>query len=299
MENPTCFIPLQTLDDSFSLPEKIDFPFFYQPNKLAVFAAEEVQKSLIQDDFSHNFGIENDQRNGAIGKMFGVLVVQNEKGKLGYLKAFSGKLADRNDQPGFVPPVFDILKKDGFFKQEELNINKLNERIEEIEKDNTFLKLKKKYEDYIQERENLLDEFRRFLKAKKKERDELRKLESLTLTPVQYEQLIEKLKNESISQQLEFKFLSIQSQEKLNDLKHQFEKIETELSDLKILRKQKSNELQNKIFTHYTFINHKKEEKSLLAIFQETVFDKPPAGAGECAAPKLFQYAFKHDCTRY
>jgi tRNA pseudouridine32 synthase/23S rRNA pseudouridine746 synthase len=229
--------------------------------------------------------------------MFGVLVVQNQKGELGYLKAFSGKLGDKNDQPGFVPPVFDILKEDGFFKQEELNINKLNARIEEIENDSTYKTLKKIYEDFIQERQNLLDEFRRYLKTKKKERAELRKLESLSLTTDEFERLIEDLKKESISQQLEFKLLTIQSQEKLTELKNQFEPLETELTDLKLLRKQKSNELQNKIFTHYTFINHKKEEKSLLAIFQETVFDKPPAGAGECAAPKLFQYAFKHDLT--
>ena len=297
MENPTCFILLQTLDTHFPLPEKIDFPFFYQPNALAVYAAKELQKSLIQNDLSHNFGIENTQRNGAIGKMFGVLVVQNLKGELGYLKAFSGKLGDKNDQPGFVPPVFDILKEDGFFKQEELNINKLNARIEEIENDSTYKNLKKIYEDFIQERQNLLDEFRRYLKTKKKERAELRKLESLSLTTDEFERLIEDLKKESISQQLEFKLLTIQSQEKLTELKNQFEPLETELTDLKLLRKQKSNELQNKIFTHYTFINHKKEEKSLLAIFQETVFDKPPAGAGECAAPKLFQYAFKHDLT--
>ena len=142
-----------------------------------------------------------------------------------------------------------------------------------------------------------MDEFRRYLKTKKKERAELRKLESLSLTTDEFERLIEDLKKESISQQLEFKLLTIQSQEKLTELKNQFEPLETELTDLKLLRKQKSNELQNKIFTHYTFINHKKEEKSLLAIFQETVFDKPPAGAGECAAPKLFQYAFKHDLT--
>jgi tRNA pseudouridine32 synthase/23S rRNA pseudouridine746 synthase len=297
MKNPTCFIPLNEYNDQFPLPEKLDFPFFYEPTSLAIYAAEEVQKSLIQDDFSHNFGIENSERNGAIGKMFGILIVQNQKGELGYLKAFSGKLADKNDQPGFVPPVFDILKKDGFFKLEELNINKLNERIEEIENDITYLKLKKNYEDYIQERQNLLDEFRRFLKAKKKERDELRKLETHRSTPDQFEQLIEQLKKESISQQLEFKSLTIQSQEKLTDLKNQFEPLEKELADLKTLRKQKSNELQKKIFEHYTFINQKKEEKSLLAIFQETVFDKPPAGAGECAAPKLFQYAFKHDLT--
>ena len=59
----------------------------------------------------------------------------------------------------------------------------------------------------------------------------------------------------------------------------------------------KSNELQNKIFDHYIFLNQKKEKKSLLTIFKESVFKIPPAGAGECAAPKLFQFAFLNDFT--
>ena len=93
MKNPTCFIPLHPNADQFVLPEKLDFPFFYEPTSIAVYAAEELQKTLTENNFSHNFGIENAERNGAIGKMFGVLIVQNKLGELGYLKAFSGKLA--------------------------------------------------------------------------------------------------------------------------------------------------------------------------------------------------------------
>ena len=297
MKNPTCFIPLHPYTDQFILPEKLDFPFFYEPTSIAVYAAEELQKTLTENNFSHNFGIENAERNGAVGKMFGVLIVQNKLGEIGYLKAFSGKLADSNIQPGFVPPVFDILEKDGFFKQEEAIINILNARIEEIETDTFYIGQKENHDNFSLNREKKLSEFRTYLKAKKKERDHQRTTEVVNLPTEHYQLLLEQLKKESISQQLEFKLLTIQSQEKLTELKNQFEPLETELTDLKLLRKQKSNELQNKIFTHYTFINHKKEEKSLLAIFQETVFDKPPAGAGECAAPKLFQYAFKHDLT--
>jgi tRNA pseudouridine32 synthase / 23S rRNA pseudouridine746 synthase len=47
--------------------------------------------------------------------MFGVLVVQNQSGELGFLAGFSGKLAETNRHPMFVPPVFDILIKDGSF----------------------------------------------------------------------------------------------------------------------------------------------------------------------------------------
>ena len=49
-----------------------------------------------------------------IGKMFGVLVCENQKGELGYLWAFSGKLAGVNHLPYFVPTVFDMLDENGF-----------------------------------------------------------------------------------------------------------------------------------------------------------------------------------------
>jgi tRNA pseudouridine32 synthase/23S rRNA pseudouridine746 synthase len=57
---------------------------------------------------------------------------------------------------------------------------------------------------------------------------------------------------------------------------------------LKTLRKNHSISLQHKIFAQYHFINKAGESKSLMEIFNQ----KPPAGAGECAAPKLLQYAF-------
>ncbi len=62
---------------------------------------------------------------------------------------------------------------------------------------------------------------------------------------------------------------------------------------LKTLRKNHSIALQQKLFDHYTFLNQAGEEKSLLEIFKNTSAKKPPSGAGECAAPKLLQYAFQ------
>jgi tRNA pseudouridine32 synthase / 23S rRNA pseudouridine746 synthase len=50
--------------------------------------------------------------------------------------------------------------------------------------------------------------------------------------------------------------------------------------------------LQNKIFESFKFVNKAGEGKDLLDIFKITVAVIPPSGAGECAAPKLFQYAF-------
>lgn len=99
-----------------ALPERFTFPFYYEPHPLTIIAATELQHYLeTQTDLDHNFGLTNDKEGVAIGKMFGVLVVQDANGKLGYLAAFSGKLADSNDHPKFVPPVFDMLVENSFF----------------------------------------------------------------------------------------------------------------------------------------------------------------------------------------
>ena len=78
--------------------------------------------------------------------------------------------------------------------------------------------------------------------------------------------------------------------------------------------KTESQRLQRLLFTNYNFLNGKGESKNLLEIFaneppilspEEWFSDKgerlkvkgeriPPAGAGECCAPKLLQYAFQH-----
>lgn len=51
--------------------------------------------------------------------------------------------------------------------------------------------------------------------------------------------------------------------------------------------------VQKHLFEEYKFLNMKGEQKSLLTIFNNSQKKLPPAGAGECAAPKLLQYAFE------
>ena len=48
--------------------------------------------------------------------------------------------------------------------------------------------------------------------------------------------------------------------------------------------------MQQKLFAEYSFLNQFGERKSIGEIFN----NNPPAGAGECAAPKLLHYAFEH-----
>jgi len=67
-----------------------------------------------------------------------------------------------------------------------------------------------------------------------------------------------------------------------------------EITQLKRERKNKSIKLQQWLFQQYHFLNHAGSTKSLIAIFEDKLGKIPPSASGECAAPKLFQYAFKH-----
>ena len=210
LSNDNFFIPFKASIEQYSLPKRFNYPFDYEPHPLSVLAAKELQDYLLtQQDFEHNFGVIEGKKGAVIGKMFGVLVVKNEQGEIGYLAAFSGKLAGVNTHIKFVPAVYDSLTEGSFLNVGMQELNRMNRRVEILEA--------------------------------------------------------------------------------LNNEEHK-----TEIEQLKINRKLHSNGLQEKLFDHYHFLNQNRVEKSLRDIF-EPLGKRLPAGAGECAAPKLLQYAFQQN----
>ena len=71
----------------------------------------------------------------------------------------------------------------------------------------------------------------------------------------------------------------------------------TEINKLTEARKQKSFALQQRLFENYEFTTAEGNKKKVLQIFTDSAHGNPPAAAGECAAPKLLQYAFSHQLT--
>lgn len=192
------------------LPKKFVSPFRNQPHPICLKAVKKLQHHLrTQQEWKHNFGLNPEDKTHPIGKMFGVLLVQNTKGKVGYLAAFSGKLANANFHTGFVPPIFDSLKEDGFLSVGLRKITLINGRIKELEATGNY------------------------------------------------------------------------------DAK-------LEAARLKTDRKELSNHLQSLLFDAYFFLNKNLESKNVREIFEAPRFKNPPAGAGECAAPKLLQFAFQN-----
>ena len=97
-------------------------------------AAKNLQNYLqYQQEWQHNFGLDQNQEGVIIGKMFGVLVVQTQENELGYLAAFSGKLADANQHSKFVPPVYDGLIEGSFVNVGMLELTRINQEIKDLE----------------------------------------------------------------------------------------------------------------------------------------------------------------------
>jgi tRNA pseudouridine32 synthase / 23S rRNA pseudouridine746 synthase len=293
-KNPK-FISFQSDISHISRPEKFTFPFYYDPHPLALLAMNQLQDYLsTQQELNHNFGLNTEQDGLIIGKMFGVLVVEDKHGELGFLAAFSGKLADSNDHDYFVPPVFDILDSEGFFRKEEIVINDMTIEIAELEKDETYLKTKNELEEVVIAYQEELQKYKKEIKAAKAERKQARENAS-DLTPSELEVFLEDLRKQSIREQYFLKDFTDAHKKKIEALNEFVIGFENQLFNLKEKRKNMSNTLQGEIFDSYYFLNYKKEKRSLQSIFQNTIDHKPPAGAGECAAPKLLQFAFEND----
>ncbi|TLX71154.1 RNA pseudouridine synthase [Labilibacter sediminis] len=291
-----CFTAFRESIDSISLPQKFTFPFYYKPHPLSLIAAKELQNHLLnQKDWEHDFGIVHYVEGSNIGKMFGVLVVQKTTGEIGYLSAFSGKLAGTNHLPGFVPPIYDLLNKDGFFKIEENNISEINHRIKALKKADDYLLAKNTYQQQIKDSEKELADFKLFMKLEKQQRKDKRNQAKDKLDPSVFNELEEVLKQESLKHQYDFKQLKKHWKELLGNSQKCVDKFAYEIENLKEERKLRSGLLQQKLFNQYQFLNIDLQTKGLNDIFKDTSQKIPPAGAGDCAAPKLLQYAFQHN----
>jgi len=271
-----------------ALPEKFTYPFHYTPHPLCVLAAEEVKEYIASR--------KEWQEELASGKMFGVLIVQtdngitnNEENQIGYLAAFSGNLAGKNLHPYFVPPVYDLLQPEGFFKIEEEQISAINIRIRELENSSSYLDSKEKWKIETEQAKAVLNQAKAELKMAKEAR-EIRRQSSPEFSEEEQASLI----RESQYQKAEYKRLEKEWKKRLEELETEVRHFDIEIERLKTERKERSAALQRKLFEQFRMLNAQGEVKDLYTIFEQTVQKVPPAGAGECALPKLLQYAYLH-----
>lgn len=262
------------------LPERFTFPFNYTPHPLCIMAAGELQRYIA----SREEWRDELER----GKMFGVLIVQTAEGTLGYLAAYSGLLAGRNDIPFFVPPVFDSQQPHGYFKTHENGISSLNNEISSIESSPEYIAAKTSFRAMTAAAETDISSFRQKMKASKAQRDSLR----ASCNDMGTEES-DKLIKESQYQKAELRRIKKRWNDRLDESRKCLATFAERIQTLKKRRKEESDKLQHWLFGKYDMLNAKGESRNLLSIFADTPQGVPPAGAGDCCAPKLLQYAYR------
>ena len=291
-QNRVSYFPDSVISE-ISLPERFTFPFYYEPHPLTKIAAAELQQYLeTLTDLDHNFGLTTDKEGFVIGKMFGVLVVADKDGKIGYLSAFSGKLAGSNDHPKFVPPVFDMLTENSFFLKEQEVIDAINKQIDAILADENYSRARLDLEQLSAQSVLEISDLKKRLKNNKEIRRQYRVDKKGNLDADSYALFEADLIRQSNHDQWELKVLTDDWKQCLEEVRARVATFEARIEALKSERKERSAALQGQLFEQYSFLNKAGKRKSLQDIFSTTAFGRPPAGAGECATPKLLQYAF-------
>ena len=273
---------LHTLNVSIPSPRQFTYPFCYDVDPLAEAASLELQRYIADADLMST--------EKGCGKMFGVLVVEyeDESGALqrGFLTAYSGLLGGRNDWPYFVPPVFDAQQPDGHFKRTEREISAINREIAAIEHDAEYLQSVEQHEQTKKRLQAEVDAFKAEVDAAKARRDARRK----SGEPLSEEEQAEMIReSQFMKAELRRRRKAMEQANSTLHIPHS-----TFLKSLQRKRKQMSDELQRWLFAAYRMLNAKGEERDLIDIFREYTHAMPPAGAGDCCAPKLLQYAYLH-----
>ena len=257
-----------------ALPEKFTWPFHYKPHELSCLAAAQVQEYITErKDWANEL---------SRGKMFGVMVVRDKEGEIGFLAAFSGNLAGSNCHDYFVPPIYDMLQPDDFFRREEHEISLINRKIASLESAEEYRSAKSELSKAQERAKDEIAELKKLMLSRKEARQKARAEgadESQLILESQHDnaemQRAKRRHKESICL----------ASERVNQLSKQIEQLKAE-------RRWRSAKLQMDLFREFRLLNAEGEVRDLCEIFAPTVQATPPAGAGECAAPKMLQYAY-------
>lgn len=275
-----CFHPLAT---SVPLPGRMNNPFSYEPNLLCVATGNEIKRYV---DAKEEWRDEIHK-----GKMFGVLIVRNQDDQPGYLCAYSGQILGKSDWKGFVPPIFDYLQPNGYFKKREAEITKINHELAEILENEVYLSAEKAYAQSVIDSRTQLDLFRNKLQKLKQLRDQNRMSNGNDLA---YK---ESLDRESQFQHAELRRLKIKLREEVEKKRADLQQWADRMENKKNERKRRSDDLQRWLFSQFVLLNALGEKQTLREVFERATGRIPPSGSGECCAPKLLQYAYLHRLT--
>ena len=274
-------------------------PFRYSPHPLVKKAAGEVMDMMMES-----------QINETDGKMLGVLICRPlertnikqishlhrlnhecEDNPIFYIAAFSGTIHGADGKvtstiDGFVPPIIDLTDPKGYFKRKEAEISQLNKRISELAASSKLNNLKVSLVKAQKGRDEEIAQMQNRINFSKMCRDEIR-------SETADSNILKELIRESQFQKAELKRIKDKWKSSISEIESEIAEAQNEITELKSLRASMSDELQKWIFESAIVHNASGESTSIWDLFQSQGLT-PPGGTGDCAAPKLLEYAYKN-----
>jgi len=285
-----CFTLFKQSIEDHDLPTRFTFPFCYEPHSLCLLASQELQQQL---ESHEQFRQEFEQT----GKMFGVLLVENKLREIGYIAAFSGKLAVNDfahkNTIKFVPPVFDLDDQTDFFHAENLEINQLNDQLEKLIANPQLEEYQITITAMFNQQNEQLEQHRSQMSLNRKVRKAKRSQVRSDFIDDELAQNLKQLAKESVHDKNQLRNIKQYWNELIAKEQQKLTILTDEINAIKNKRKRLSTRLQKKLFKQYRLLNSAGVEKDLIELFKNAVYQIPPAGTGDCAAPKLLQYAFQ------
>lgn len=255
---------------SFSLPTRLNNPFHYTPHPLCELAARELRAYLCErKEWTEEL---------SAGKMFGVLVVKDPAGTVGFLAAFSGNLAGSNSHEYFVPPIYDMLRPGDFFRTEEASISDLNRQIETLETAGRYRELLRTIEETETEVAREIAAAKARMRIAKTAREARRREhpDENTQTALVRESQYEKAELHRLKQSWKNRLASLHAQRT---------SIAERIESLRCERKARSAALQAKLFRKFRLLNALGEIRDLAEIFAPTPQGTPRPVQGSVRPP--------------
>lgn len=255
------------------LPQRFPSPFDdVAPHALAQRCADVVMAELKTGWLAPGLSTKSLYGDGG-GKMFGVLVVREAQGRVGFLKALSGQFERAWFVEGFVAPVFDVALRDAIEPEAEVVVKRLTAQSEAARNSEPFAAVRRE----LVELEARQASERAALKVVHAEKKQQRRLIRETSADAS-------LDNQSRTDDRERRTQEARFRDERSELATRLKPFERRLAALDRLRPLVSRAVMRRIWDSYVFTNFEGATTTLRAMFPD---GDPPSGAGDCAAPKL------------
>jgi tRNA pseudouridine32 synthase / 23S rRNA pseudouridine746 synthase len=263
-------MPVTYIAAPFEVPARMPSPFG-EAHPLARYAATELRRQL-DGGLAKQLGLDED------GKMFGVLVVE-DRGRIGFLRGFSGMVRGQWQLDGFVPPTFDVDARDAFWPAGECELATIGARI--VALDRTIAPIRAELAALRAAHAKELEAMRARHRDSRQSRHAIRARSGAAA----------ELDQESRGDAAERRRLDLRHDEQRAAIELRLKPLVDERTALDDQRTAKSRDFLGRIHATYSLANARGEQRALTDIFAPAT---PPGGAGDCAAPKLLAYAYRH-----